>query len=151
MEVLVYGSEKFQRGKWRYVAFSTIFIAVFLLTVFSSNYVGAVLLFFLLWWYLYYSVIHNQVQTLRIDNQWLAIGTQQRSWSSFSWYVLELYIKDKKLKNIVFVSVSGHTIYTFADTPEHIKQFLLELNKYLLLLDDYNQTGFEKMIRKFQL
>lgn len=75
----------------------------------------------------------------------------QRPWSSFSGYVLELTLKDQQLKNIVFLSSAGHVIYTFADTPQNIKAFLLSLNDYLPLLDDYDQTGFEKMIRKFQL
>ena len=151
MEVLIYGSEKFQRSKRWYVAFATIFIGVFLLTLFSGNYVGSVLLFFLLWGYLYYSVIHNQIQPLRADTQGLILWKSQRPWSSFSWYVLELTIKTQQLKNIVFLSSSGHVIYTFADTPEHIRSFLLSLNDYLPLLDEYDQTGFEKMIRKLEL
>jgi hypothetical protein len=64
----------------------------------------------------------------------------QRPWSSFSGYVLELTIKDQQLKNIVFLLSAGHVIYTFADTPEHIKAFLLSINDYLPLMDDYDQT-----------
>ncbi|MEI7478606.1 MAG: hypothetical protein WCJ81_09355 [bacterium] len=75
----------------------------------------------------------------------------RRPWSTFSGYVLELYLKDHSLKNIVFLAGPGHVIYTFADTPQHIKSFLLALDDYLPLLDDFHQTSFEKLIRRIQL
>jgi len=42
-------------------------------------------------------------------------------------------------------------IYSFDDSLEHIRLFLLELDKYLPMLGDFHQTGFEKLSRKMKL
>ncbi|MEI8091756.1 MAG: hypothetical protein WCG98_06135 [bacterium] len=75
MEIQVYNSEKFDRSKWRYVIFATVFACIFLLSIFKGNYVGAVLLFFLLGGYFYYSAIHIkpikiiiETNSIKIDN-----------------------------------------------------------------------------------
>ncbi len=151
MEVLVYNSEKFARNKWRYVIFAAVFAAVFLLTLFNQNYVWAVLLFFLLGGYFYYSSVHTQVTTISVQTDGVKIGKSFVWYSNLTWYALELHRKEELLKNIVFVSAKGHAIYTFHDTPQHIEAFILSLDKFLPMLDSYEQSSFEKLIRKFQL
>jgi hypothetical protein len=42
-------------------------------------------------------------------------------------------------------------IYTFDDTLEHIQMFLAQLDQYLPLLGDYNQSTIEKFSRKMKL
>ena len=151
MEVLVYNSEKFERNKWRYVIFGTVFAAVFLLTLFNKNYIWAVLLFFLLGGYFYYSSVHTQVTTITVQTDGLKINKSFVGYSTLTGYVLELHRKTELLKNIVFVSAKGHAIYTFHDTPEHIQQFILSLDKFLPMLDSYDQGSFEKLVRRLQL
>jgi hypothetical protein len=59
--------------------------------------------------------------------------------------------KTQILKNIVFVSAKWHTIYTFHDTPERIRDFILDLDKYLPMMETYDQTNVERMIRRMKL
>lgn len=151
MEVLVYNAEKFQRNKWRYVIFVTVFAGIFLLSIFNQNYVGAILIFFLLGGYFYYSAVHTRVVPLRIAENSLTVGATVYPRSSFTGYILEIEAKTQLLKNIVFISNKWHAIYTFADTPEHIRDFILTLDKYLPLLESYDQTNLEKMIRRMKL
>ena len=92
-----------------------------------------------------------QVVSLHIDDQGLRLGTIHHPWSFFSGYALEMYVKNNELKNIVLLTSSGHFIYTFADTTEHIRLFLMALDDYLPLSEEFSQTSFEKMIRKMQL
>jgi hypothetical protein len=151
MEVSVYNSEKFQRNKWRYVIFATVFAGIFILSIFNQNYVGAILIFFLLGWYFYYSAVHAQVITMRLEINSLKIGNNVYPWSTFVGYVLEMDAKTQILKNIVFVSPRWHTIYTFHDEPGHIRDFILDLDKYLPMMESYDQTNVEKMIRRMKL
>ncbi|MFA7717749.1 MAG: hypothetical protein WC875_03455 [Candidatus Absconditabacterales bacterium] len=151
MEVSVYNAEKFQRNKWRYVIFATIFAGIFILSIFNQNYVGAILIFFLLGGYFYYSAVHAQVITMRQEINSLKIGNAIYPRSTFVGYVLEMDAKTQILKNIVFISSKGHTIYTFHDTPEHIRNFVLELDNYLPMMETYDQTNVERMIRRMKL
>ena len=151
MEVLVYNSEKFERTKWRYVIFGVVFAAVFLLTLFNKNYIWAVLLFFLLGGYFYYSSVHAQITSITVQTDGVKIGKNFVWYSTLTWYALELHRKQELLKNIVFVSAKGHAIYTFHDTPERMQSFILSLNKFLPMLDAFDQSNFEKLVRKFQM
>lgn len=151
MEVTVYNSEKFDRSKWRYIIFAVIFAAVFLLTLFNRNYIWAVLLFFLLGGYLYYSSVHTQITTIAVQTDGVKIGKNFVWYSTLTGYVLELHRKTELIKNIVFVSPKGHAIYTFHDTPERIKDFILSLDKFLPMLDSYEQWWFEKLVRRLSL
>jgi hypothetical protein len=42
-------------------------------------------------------------------------------------------------------------IYTINDTEDNLKDFVNELNNYIPLLDTYNQSTFDKMMRKIKL
>ena len=151
MEVAVYNSEKFERGKLWYVIFGTVFAAIFLLSIFNQNYIWAVLLFFLLWGYFYYSSVHTQITTIIVQTDGIKIGKHFVGYSSLTGYALELHRKTELLKNIVFVSPKWHAIYTFSDTPERIRDFILSLDKFLPMLDAYEQWGFEKLVRRLQM
>lgn len=151
MEVTVYNSERFDRGTRWYVIFGAVFAGIFLLTIFNQNYIWAVLLFFLLGGYFYYSSVHAQVTTITVQTDGVKIGKNFVWYSSLTGYALELHHKSELLKNIVFVSAKGHAIYTFHDAPERIKDFILALDRFLPMLDKYDQGGFEKLIRGLQL
>lgn len=151
MEVQVYNSEKFIRNKRRYVIFATVFAGIFLLTIFNKNYIWAILLFFLLGGYFYYSSVHTQVTTMTIQPDGLLIGKDFIWYSNLTGYVLELYRNKKQIKNIVCVSAKWHTIYTFYDDASRIESFILALDKFLPMLESYDQWNFEKLIRRLQL
>jgi len=151
MEVSVYNSEKFDRSKRWYVIFAAVFAAIFLLSLFNQNYIWAVLLFFLLGGYFYYSSVHTQVTTITVQTDGVKIDKNFLWYSTLTGYALELHRKQELIKNIVFVSAKWHAIYTFHDSPEHIKAFVLSLDKFLPMLDGYDQGSFEKLVRRLQL
>lgn len=151
MSILVYNGEKFRRNKLRYLGFTVVFACIFLLSILNNNVVGAVLIFFLLWWYFYYSTINNQVIKMTISDIHLIIGNNSYPWSTFTGYVIELFPKEQKLKNIVLITEKWHMIYSFDDSLDTISLFLSELNKYLPQLGTYHQSFFEKFSRKMKL
>ena len=151
MSVLVYNGEKFQRSKVWYLVFSVIFASVFLLSIINNNIVGAVLLFFLLGGYFYYSTMNNQVIKMIIEMDQIIIWNKNYPWNMFTWYVLEIYPKTQEIKNIVFLTAKGHMIYSFDDSSDHVRSFLLEIDTYLPIFGDFHQTSLEKISRKIQL
>lgn len=151
MSVLVYNGEKFKRSKIWYLIFTVIFASIFLLSLLNNNIVWAVLIFFLLWGYFYYSTINNQIVKMKIDKNQLIIWAKIYPISSFTWYIVEIYPKNQEIKNVVFLTQRWHMIYTFDDSIEHIRLFLLELDWYLPMLGDYHQTTIEKISRKIKL
>lgn len=151
MKVLLYNSEKFERGPWWYVAFSTVVVAVLVLSLFNDNVVWAVLLFFLLGWYFYYSIASNQNIDAQITEKSLILGTKEYNRNSMTWYVLEIDRKTQKIKNIVFLFPRMHSIHTFHDTKDVIKQFILTLNEHLPMMGEYEQSFFQKLARKMML
>ena len=151
MSVLVYNWERFQRSKVRYLIFAVIFASVFVLSILNNNIVGAVLIFFLLWGYFYYSTINNQVIKMTIDTNQLMIWNKTYPRNTFTWYVVEINSKDQNIKNIVFLTAKWHLIYSFDDSIDHVRVFLLELDNFLPMLGDFHQTTLEKISRKLKL
>jgi hypothetical protein len=151
MSVLVYNWEKFQRSKVWYLIFAVIFASVFVLSILNNNIVGAVLIFFLLGGYFYYSTINNQVIKLTIDPKQLIIWTKSYPRNTFTWYVVEIYPKTQKVKNVVFLTPKTHMIYTFDDSIDTINSFFSELDAYLPMLGDFHQTSLERFSRKMKL
>lgn len=149
--VLVYNGEKFQRTKVWYLVFAVIFASVFVLSILSDNVVWAILIFFLLGGYFYYSTINNQVISIILERNQIIIGTRNYPRNSFVWYALEIHPQTQDIKNIVFLTSKWHMIYTFDDSLEHIRLFLVELDWYLPMLGEYNQTSLEKFSRKMKL
>jgi len=151
MQITVYNSEKFERTKRRYVIFSSIFASVFILSILNKNIVGAILLFFLLWAYFYYSVSSNQLTKINITKQWLIIWPKTYNWTSFKWYILEVDEKEQILKNIIFLTNKWHTIHTFHDNMNNIKDFVVLLNDYIPMMEEFQQTFLERLSRNLQL
>jgi hypothetical protein len=42
-------------------------------------------------------------------------------------------------------------IYTINDSEKNLKNFVKDLNNYIPLLDSYNQSNFDKFVRKIKL
>lgn len=151
MSVLIYNGEKFKRTKIWYLVFGVVFASVFVLSLLNNNIVWAILMFFLLWGYFYYSTINNQIVTMTIQKNQIIVWSKSYVWNTFSWYVVEVYSENQKIKNIVFITAKWHIIYTFDDSQENIRSFLWELDGYLPMLGDFHQTSLEKFSRKIKL
>lgn len=151
MELKVYSSEKFERDKIWYIIFSSIFIIIFILSIFYKNIVWIILMFFLLWAYIYYGIINIQEIKIKISDNWLVIWDKIVAWSNIAWYCLEIEPKKQRIKNIVLVNQKWHSIYTINDKQENIKLFLESIDKIKPMLSGFPQSFREKVSRRMKL
>jgi len=69
-----------------------------------------------------------------------------------SGFVLEYHTEKKKIHNIVLLDDKKiPRIYTINDTEKNLKEFVDDLNDYIPMLDNYNQSTFDKFMRKIKL
>jgi len=73
------------------------------------------------------------------------------SWNGFVWYILEVDVRTWVMRNIVFITRSSHIIHTLDDKLDNIREFVLELDKYIPMLDNYDQSFLEKLSRRLKL
>lgn len=151
MELNVYSSEKFERDKLWYIVFSSVFIIIFILSIFYKNIVGIILMFFLLWAYIYYWIINIQEIKLKISDNWLLVWERIIPWWNLTWYCLEIEPKKQIIKNIVFINQKWHSIYTINDDEENIRLFLENIENIKPMLWDFPQSFREKASRKMKL
>lgn len=151
MELKVYNSEKFERGKLWYIGFASVFVIIFLVSIFYKNIVWAILMFFLLGGYLYYGIINNQEIKIKITDDWLIIWDRLSNRKNFTGYSLEIDPEKQNIKNIVFITQKHHNIHTISDSNENMRKFLEQLNKFLPMIGEFPQTFWEKVSRKMKL
>ena len=73
-------------------------------------------------------------------------------YESLSGFVLEYHTKKEKIHNIVIIDNKKiPRIYTIKDTEKNLQNFVNELNEYIPMLDNYEQTTMDKFIRKLKL
>ncbi len=151
MDLKVYNWEKFERTARRYIGFSVVFISCIVLSLLNQNIVGALVLFFILGAYFYYSTLSNQTIKIHIDSSYIIIDKKSHPWSDFTSYTLEIEKKSNNIKNIVLIYPKWYTIYTIKDKEDTIKEFSKELDQYIPLVSEYNQSLLEKIIRLLKL
>lgn len=149
--IKTFNGEKFEKNSRRYVIFATILVWVILMSIISWNFVWAIVLFFLLWWYLYYTLNVNQTIEIKIINWTLTVWNRTIPRSNYIWFVVEIDIKSDSIKNLVFVGEKFHNIFTINDDINNVSIFLDNMVNYIPHLDNYEQSFFEKLSRKFQL
>ncbi len=72
--------------------------------------------------------------------------------NDLSGFVLEYHTKKEKIHNIVIIDKNKRSeIYTIRDTEKNLENFVNELNEYIPMLDNYEQTTMDKFIRKLKL
>ena len=147
----VFNGEKFEKNSLRYIIFATVFVGIILMSIFSGNFVWAVILFFLLWWYLYYTLTTNQIIKIRIENWILYVWEKNIPRSNYIGFVIEIELKSDSIKNIVFVWEKSHNVFTINDEMEKVWIFLDTLVNYIPHLDNYDQSAFEKLSRRLKL
>lgn len=151
MNLHVYNGEKFERGKLWYIIFSTVFIVSIILSIINENLIWAIILFFILGAYFYYGIIANQKTTIHIDNQFIRIDKITHPRNHYIGYCIEIEKETNKIKNIVLIDKKWYSIYTIKDKEENIKNFSKELSNYIPMVDWYNQSLLEKLIRILKL
>lgn len=151
MTLRVYNGERFERNKRRYVFFALVLIIIIGLSLWKQNIIGVIVLFFILGAYFYYSIISNQIVSLKIDKEHLTMNNKIYLRGSFKAYCIEVEKRTQQIKNLVLITERWHVIYTINDKKEHIKDFLVEINNHLPLVSEYNQSSLEKLARILKL
>lgn len=152
MELKVYNWEYFERGKVRYIIFAVIILLVIVWSVLAKNAPWWILVLIFAWWYLYYLTKINSFVQMKTWKNALQVGKYTYSRDSLTWFVLEYHTEKKIIHNIVLIENTKEArIYTITDTSENLENFVHELSKYIPMLDTYNQSFFDKFLRKIKL
>lgn len=151
MELNVYSSEKFERGKRWYVILAFVMALVIFICIFYRNLTWIILMFLILWWYIYLWLINVKEIKMKITDEWLILWDKLVPWTILVWYVIEINRDDQQIKNIVLLSEKNHSIHTISDSIENIKSFLTQLDKYVPMVSEYEQTKWEKLARILKL
>ena len=153
MEIKVYDWEYFERGKTRYIVFVLLILTVIVISILSKNYIWWVLVFLVSWWYIFYATKSNELVEMRIWKKGLQIGKTVYPRDSLNGFVLEYHTEKEKVHNIVVLEQKNTPrIYTIKD-PEskNFEKFINELVEYIPMLEKYDQSTFDKFIRKIKL
>jgi len=151
MELNIYSSEKFERSKRWYIILAFIMASVIAISIFYTNWTWIILMFLVLWWYIYMWLINVKEIKLKITDEWLIVWNKLVPRTGLTWYVIEINKNDQQIKNIVLLSERNHSIYTISDNIDNIKSFFAQLNNYIPMVWDYDQTRREKIIRILKL
>ena len=152
MELKVYDWEKFDRSKGWFLKFALIILLVVVLSVLSKNILWWVLILLLAWAYIFYiTKINNTIKIITWEKA-LQIWKIVFSYETLSWFVLEYHTEKQKIHNIVIIdNKKEYRIYTIKDTEKNLKNFVNDLNWYIPMLENYEQTTMDKFIRKLKL
>ena len=152
MELKVYDWEKFDRSKNWFLIFSLVILLVVVLSILSSNIVWWIFVFIVAWGYIFYITKINNIIKMIIWPEALQIWKIVFPYKNLSWFVLEYHTEKKKIQNIVIIDVKKvPRIYTIKDTEKNLENFVNELNWYVPMLENYEQTTMDKFIRKLKL
>lgn len=152
MELKVYDWEYVERWKVRYFIFTFVVLIVVILSIMYSNFVWWVLVLLFAAWYLYILWKVKNTVNMVIWKKALQINKIIFPWETLNWFVLEYHIETKKIHNIVIVdNKKSYRIYTIKDTNKNLEAFVNELNWYIPLLDNYEQSSLDKFIRRIKL
>lgn len=152
MELKVYNWEHFERGKVWYLIFAFVILLVVILSILSNNIIGWVFVLLVAGWYLFYLTKVNDTIKMVTWKKALQIAKAVYPWETLTGFVLEYHTEKKKIHNIVIIDDKKiPRIYTINDSEENLEKFVNELNGYVPLLDTYEQSTFDKMMRKIKL
>lgn len=152
MELKVYNWEHFERGKVWYLIFAFVILLVVILSILSNNIIGWVFVLLVAGWYLFYLTKVNDTIKMVTWKKALQIAKAVYPWETLTGFVLEYHTEKKKIHNIVIIDDKKiPRIYTINDNEENLEEFVNELNGYVPLLDTYEQSTFDKMMRKIKL
>ena len=152
MELKVYNWEHFERGKVWYLVFAFVILLVVILSILSNNIIGWVFVLLVAGWYLFYLTKVNDTIKMVTWKKALQIAKAVYPWETLTGFVLEYHTEKKKIHNIVIIDDKKiPRIYTINDNEENLEKFVNELNGYVPLLDTYEQSTFDKMMRKIKL
>lgn len=147
----VCNGEVFERPKWRYVLFVLVLLGLVVLSFVYDNVIWAIFLLFLIWGYAYLQTKVTQQLDVQLWDLALTFGNRQIPYSNLKGFLFEWEVKSGKILNFVLIFPSHHEIYTINDSQENIEKFAQELSQYLPLLESYDQSTIDKLMRKLKI
>ena len=153
----VYSWEVFERSIRWYICFTVVIISVVCLSLFYEPWdhlewlIGAIVLLMIVWGYLFFLSKANSEIKMIIKPEWLTVWNRLISYSELNWFVVEMDKKTWELRNIVLVYDKFVEIYTLKDTKKQQQLFFSKLSELIPFLEKYNQSWFEKFMRKIKL
>ena len=152
MELKVYNWERFERGKTRYLVYTFVILLVIILSILSKNIIWWVLVLIIAGIHIFYTTKVNDVIKIRNWKQWLQVWKSILSRVNLSWFVLEYHTEKKKIHNIVILDDKKvPRIFTIKDTDKNLENFVKELSWFIPMLEKYDQSTFDRFIRKIKL
>ena len=152
MELKVYNWEYFERWKTWYLKFALVILLVVVLSILSKNIVWWVFVLIVVAWYIYYTTKVNDTVSIVINESALQISKTAYSRESLKWFVLEYHTKKKKIHNIVIIDNKNEVkVHTIKDTEKNLEKFVRELSEYIPMLDKYDLSSFDKLVRRLKL
>ena len=152
MELKVYNGEYFERWKVWYLVFAFVILLVVILSILSNNIIWWVFVLLVAGGYIFYLTIVNDTVTMITWKKALQIDKAVFPWETLGGFILEYHTEKKKIHNIVILDEKKiPRIYTINDTEDNLKEFINELNNYIPLLENYDQSTFDKFMRKLKL
>jgi len=152
MELKVYDWEYFERSKYWFLKFAFVILLVVILSILWNNITWWVFLLLLAGGYIFYITKSNDTIKMITWKNALQIKKTTFPYEKLSWFVLEYHTEKKKIHNIVIIDDKKHAdIYTIKDTQKNLENFVNELNEHIPMLDKYEQSTTDKLIRKLKL
>lgn len=154
MELQVYNWEYFERGKTRYIVFVLFILAVIVVSILANNLVWWVLVFLVAWGYIYFVTKSNEEIKMIIWKKALQIWDATFPWDSLNWFVLEYHTKKERIHNIVILDKKNNPkIYTIKNPndEENLQKFVDELIEHIPMLEKFDQSTFDRFLRKIKL
>ncbi len=152
MELKVYEWEKFERSKTWFLIFAFVILLVIIISILSSNITWWVIVLVVAGGYIFFITKTNDTIKMITWKQALQIWKTTFPYDNLNWFVLEYHLEKKKIHNIVIIDNKKYPrIYTIKDTEKNLENFVNELNEYIPMLENYEQTTMDKFIRKLKL
>lgn len=152
MELKVYDWENFERSKKWFLIFTFFILLFVILSILSNNIIWWVFLLIIAWGYIYYITKTNDTTKMITWKKALQIWKTTFPYESLNGFVLEYHTKKKKIHNIVIIDIKKvPRIYTIKDTEKNLENFVNDLNKYIPMLDNYEQSTLDKIVRRLKL
>lgn len=105
----------------------------------------------IVWGYLFFLSKANSEVKMILKPEGLTIWERIIPYSQLKGFVVEMEKKTKKIKNIVLVYDRSVEIFTINDTKQHQELFFSKLSELVPYLDKYDQTSFDRLLRRLKL
>lgn len=152
MELKVYDWEKFERNKTWYIVFAFVILLVVFSSILIKNILWWVLVLLIAWAYIFHITKENDTIKIITWKKALQVWKMVYPYDNLNWFVLEYHLEKKKIHNIVIIdNKKEYKIYTIKDTEKNLENFVNDLNWYIPMLDNYEQTIMDRFVRKLKL